>query len=205
MGAAGNLNGKAEFSVGQVTDQASLSIHNGQFQASGDLKATLADANASGAYTNGPLAVQGSGDAMVGGDLSGHISGGLMNGGAVHVNAFAGAQVQGTVSADVGGVGVGATGGLQAGIGAQLDGQATWDAGHIKVNWKAGATLGVGATVGGNIDVDVPKLVNTVEQYGGQAYNTVADVGTSVENAAGQAASSIGTMFNNAGHYARVW
>jgi hypothetical protein len=205
MGAAGNLNGKAEFSVGQVTDQASLSIHNGQFQATGDLKATLVDANASGAYTNGPLAVQGSGDAMVGGDLSGHISGGLMNGGAVHVNAFAGAQVQGTVSADVGGVGVGATGGLQAGIGAQLDGQATWDAGHIKVNWKAGATLGVGATVGGNIDVDVPKLVNTVEQYGGQAYNTVADVGTSVENAASQAASSIGTMFNNAGHYARVW
>lgn len=206
MGAYGNLNGKAEFDVGpRLTDQYNISVHNGQFQAGGDLKGTLLDATTSGGYTEGPVAVQGSGEGMVGADLSGHLSGGLMNGGAVHLNAFAGAQVQGTVSADVGGVGVGATGGLQAGIGAQLDGQATWDNGHVKVNWKAGATLGVGATVGGNIDVDVPKLVNTAEQYGNQAYNSLAGVSTSVQNAATDAANSIGAAFNQAGHYAGAW
>ncbi|HEX9335898.1 MAG TPA: hypothetical protein VF892_08420, partial [Pseudonocardiaceae bacterium] len=119
MGALGNLNGKAEFDVGpRLTGEANLSLHNGQFQAGGDLKGTLLDASASGGYTNGPVAAQASGDAMVGADLSGHVSGGLMNGVAAHANAFAGAQVQGTVSADVAGVGVGATGGLQAGIGA---------------------------------------------------------------------------------------
>jgi uncharacterized protein YukE len=206
MGALGDLNGKAEFDVGpRLTGEGNFSVHNGQFQLGGDLKGTVLDATANGAYTNGPLAAQGNGEAMVGADLSGHVSGGLMNGGAVHLNAFAGAQVQGTVSADVGGIGVGATGGLQAGIGAQLDGQATWDNGHVKVNWKAGATLGVGATVGGNIDVDVPKLVNTAEQYGTQAYNSLSGIGTSVQNAATDAANAIGASFNQAGHYAGAW
>jgi Proteins of 100 residues with WXG len=205
MGAFGNLNGKAEFAVGpELTGQGNISIHNGQLQAGGDLKGTLLDASAGGGYTNGPLAAQGSGDAMVGADLSGHISGGV-NGFAAHGNAFAGAQVQGTVSADVAGIGVGATGGLQAGIGAQFDGQLTWANGHIVGNLKAGATLGVGATVGGNIDVDVPKLVNTAEQYGGQVYNSMSEIGTSVENTAGQAANAIGAAFNHAGHSVGAW
>ncbi len=205
MGAAGDLNGKAEFAVGpQLTGQGNISIHSGQFQAGGDLKGTLLDANASGAYTNGPLAVQGSGDAMVGADLSGHLTAGI-NGVAAHGNVFAGAQVQGTVSADVAGIGVGATGGLQAGIGAQFDAQATWQNGHFLFNAKAGATLGVGATVGGNIDVDVPKLVNTAEQYGNQAYTAVSGIGTAVENTAGQAANAVGAAFNSAGHYVGAW
>ncbi|HEY3610026.1 MAG TPA: hypothetical protein VGL06_21180, partial [Pseudonocardiaceae bacterium] len=130
---------------------------------------------------------------------------GGINGFAAHGNAFAGAQVQGTVSADVAGIGVGATGGLQAGIGAQFDAQLTRANGHIVGNLKAGATLGLGATVGGNIDIDVPKLVNTAEQYGTQAYNAAADVGTALENTAGQAANAVGAVFNSAGHYVGAW
>lgn len=198
LGSLGAVNGRAELDVGpRATGEWNLSVHNGQASVGGDLKGTLADASASGQYTDGPVTAAANGDAMVGGDLSGHLSGGL-NGIAAHVNAFAGAQVQGSVSADVGGVGVGAQASLQAGIGAQLDGQATWDAGHVKVNWKAGAALGFGAGIGGNIDVDVPKLVNTAQQYGGQ-------VVTGVENTASQAATAIGSAFNGAGHYLGAW
>jgi uncharacterized protein YukE len=203
LGGFGTAHGTAEFDAGpRATDNGSLSIHGGQFQASGDLKATLADANASGTYTAGPLSAQANGDAMVGADLSGHAGIGV-NGVSAHVNAFAGAEVTGHASADVAGVGVGATGSLQAGIGAQFDGQATWANGHIVVNAKAGAALGVGASVGANIDIDVPKLVNTAQQYGTSMVNAVGDAAGSVEYAAGQAASALGSAFRSG--YVGAW
>jgi WXG100 family type VII secretion target len=185
LGAFGSAHGTAEFDAGlRATDNGTLSFQNGQLQAGGDVKATLVDATASGSYTAGPAAAQATGDAMVGADASGHLNTGL-HGIAAHANVFAGAQVTGTASADVAGVGVGASGSLQAGIGAQFDGQATWNNGHIVVNAKAGAALGVGASVGANIDIDVPKLVNTAQQYGSAAI-------TSVEHAANEAAGAIG-------------
>jgi uncharacterized protein YukE len=192
----GTLQGNAEFDAGlRATDNGSLSVYGGQFQASGDLKTTLVDANATGSYTAGPLETQASGDAMVGGDLSGHLTAGT-NGLAAHVNAFAGAQVSGTANADVAGVGVGVKGSLQAGIGAQFDGQATWDNGHIVVSAKAGAALGVGASVGTNIDIDVPKMVNTVQEYGGAAVTAVQNAAGSVEYAASQAATALGNAMS---------
>jgi uncharacterized protein YukE len=186
MGALGTAHGTAEFDLGpKVTDNGTVSIQGGQLQAGGDVKATLADANVSGSYTDGPVAAQANGDAMVGADASGHLTAGA-HGVAAHANMFAGAQVTGSASADVAGVGVGATGSLQAGVGAQFDGQATWNNGHIVVNAKAGAALGVGASVGANIDIDVPKMVSTAQQYGSAAI-------TSVENAANEAAGAIGS------------
>lgn len=201
----GTLSGNAEFSAGpKVTGDASLSVHGGQLQASGDLKATLLDANASGSYTAGPVSATASGDAMVGADLSGHLTAGT-NGVEAHLNGFAGAEVTGHASADVAGVGVGATGSLEAGVGAQFDGQATWNNGHIVVNAKMGAALGVGASVGANIDIDVPKMVNTAEQYGGAVVSGVESAAGSVEYAAGQAAGAIGNAFHNAGSYVGAW
>jgi uncharacterized protein YukE len=205
LGGYGTLSDNAEFSAGpKVTDDGSLSIHGGQLQAGGDLKGTLLDANATGSYTAGPVSATATGDAMVGADLSGHLTAGT-NGVEAHVNGFAGAEVTGHASADVAGVGVGATGSLQAGVGAQFDGQATWNNGHIVVNAKMGAALGVGASVGANIDVDVPKMVNTAEQYGGTVVDAVQSAAGSVENAAGQAAGAIGNAFHNAGSYAGAW
>jgi uncharacterized protein YukE len=198
MGGYGTLSGKAGFDAGpQLTDNYSANIHGGQLQLSGDLKGTLVDANASGNYSEGALGAQASGDAMVGGDLSGHLTGGI-NGVEAHVNAFAGAQVQGSASADLGGVGVGVNGSLQAGIGAQLDGQATWNNGDVKVNFKAGAALGFGASVGGNVEVNLPKMVNTAQQYGSSVVN-------SVSSAAGQAAAAIGSAASNASSYGGLW
>ncbi len=198
LGGYGTLSGKADFDAGpQLTDNASLNIHGGQLQASGDLKGTLLDATASGTYKDGILGADGKVDGFVGGDLSGHLTGGI-NGGELHVNAFAGAQVSGSASADVGGLGVGVNGSLQAGIGAQLDGQATWNNGDVKVNFRAGAALGLGASVGGNVEVNLPKMWDNVQQYGNSVVN-------SVSNAANSAADAIGRAANNAGGYWGGW
>lgn len=190
MGAAGTLSGKADFDAGpQLTDNGSLTIHGGQFQASGDLKGTLVDANASGTYQDGILGADGKVDGYVGGDLSGHLTAGT-TGVEAHVNAFAGAQVSGSASADVGGLGVGVNGSLQAGVGAQLDGQATWNNGDIKVNFKAGAALGLGASVGGNVEVNLPKMWDNVQQYGSSVANSVSSAASSAADAIGKAASN---------------
>jgi hypothetical protein len=150
------------------------------------------------------VTAQANGDAMFGADASGHLTAGL-TGVAAHANAFAGAQVTGTAGADVAGIGVGATGSLQAGIGAQLDAQAAYTNGHILLNAKAGVALGVGGGVGANIDVDVPKMVNSAEQYGGAAVNAVESVAGSVGYAANQAATALGNSMINAGPYAGAW
>lgn len=198
MGSYGTLSGKADFDAGlQVSDNASMSVHGGQFQASGDLKGTLLDASASGTYKDGILGTDGKVDGFVGGDLSGHVTGG-QNGVELHLNGFAGAQVSGSASADVGGLGVGVNGSLQAGVGAQLDGQATWNNGDVKVNFKAGAALGVGASVGGNVEVNLPKMWDNVTQYG-------SSVATSVSNAANSAAEAIGRAASNAPNYWGGW
>lgn len=205
LGGFGSTHGSAEFDVGpRVTDNANLSIHSGQLQAGGELKGSLVDATAAGSYTAGPLTAQATGDARVGVDLTGHVSAGV-NGLSAHANGFAGAEVTGRVSADVAGVGVGASGALQAGIGAQFDGQATWAGGHIVVNAKAGAALGLGASVGGSIDVDVPKLVHTAQDYGSSVLTSVQGAAGSVEYAAGQAASALGSAFRDAGTYPGAW
>lgn len=205
LGGLGTAHGNAEFDAGlKVTDNGTLSVQGGQLQAGGDLKATVADANAAGSYTAGPVTAQANGDAMFGADASGHLTAGL-TGVAAHANAFAGAQVTGTAGADVAGIGVGATGSLQAGIGAQLDAQAAYTNGHILLNAKAGVALGVGGGVGANIDVDVPKMVNSAEQYGGAAVNAVESVAGSVGYAANQAATALGNSMINAGPYAGAW
>ena len=205
MGGFGTLAGKSEFDVGpRLTDSGNVSFHSGMFQATGDLRGTLADANASGSYSDGPVDVKGSADAFVGGDLAGHFSGGV-NGVEAHVNAFAGAQVQGQASADVAGVGVGVNGSLQAGIGAQFDGQATWNNGDVKLNFKAGAALGLGASVGGNLDINLPKMYESAEEYGGEAVKAMSGAASYVGSAANQAASSLGTMWHNVGTYTGGW
>ncbi len=198
------LKGYAEFDAGlKVTDQGSVSLHGGNFQASGEVKATLVDANAATSYDNGTVSANASGDAMIGADAAGDVT--VVNGVAAHVNAFAGAQATGSVQADVAGVGIGASGALQAGVGVQLDGQATYANGHIVVNGKVGAALGLGASVSANIDVDVPKLAGEAEQFGTSVANSVQSAAGSVEYAAGQAAGVIGNAFRNAGPYAGAW
>jgi hypothetical protein len=185
MGMYGTVSGKADFDAGpQLTDNMSANIHGGQLQLSGDLKGTLVDANASGTYQDGLLGADGKVDGYVGGDLAGHLAAGT-NGVEAHLNAFAGAQVSGSASADVGGLGAGVNGSLQAGIGAQLDGQATWNNGDIKVNFKAGAALGLGASVGGNVEVNLPKMWDNVQSYGSSVANSVSSAASSAATAVG--------------------
>ncbi|HEX3648522.1 MAG TPA: WXG100 family type VII secretion target [Pseudonocardiaceae bacterium] len=194
----GTAQGSAEFDAGpRLTDNLTGSIQGWQLRGTADLKGTLLDANANGTLSAGPLEAKGSGDAFVGGDLTGSVQAGL-NGAALHANAFAGAQVTGNVSADVGGVGAGAGVTLQAGVGAQLDGQAMYSNGHVLVNAKAGAALGLGGAVSANIDIDVPKVWSNVQQYGGAAVNAVQNAAGAVGYAADQAASALGNaMVNN--------
>ena len=101
-------------------------------------------------------------------------------------------RVSGSASADVGGLGVGVNGSLQAGVGAQLDGQATWNNGDVKVNFKAGAALGLGASVGGNVEVNLPKMWGNVQQYGNSVVNSVSGAASSAADAIGRAASNAG-------------
>jgi uncharacterized protein YukE len=120
-----------------------------------------------------------------------------------HLNGFVGGKVEGEVAADVAGVGVGASGTLQYGLGAQLDAQAVYDAGHVKVDFKAGAALGLGFGVGAKIDIDLPKMYETAEEYGG----VVVD---GVSGAANDAATAIGSMWDGAASfvetaYAESW
>ncbi|HEX4705994.1 MAG TPA: WXG100 family type VII secretion target [Pseudonocardiaceae bacterium] len=197
----GTLGGKAEVNGGlQVTGDANATIYGNQLQAGGDIKATVFDANASGAYTAGPLSLAGKGDAYVGADLSGHGSVGL-TGVSAHVNAFAGAEAKANFNADVAGVGVGVSASAQAGIGAQFDGQLTMNNWHLIGNLKAGVAVGVGGSVGGSIDVDLPKVVHNVGEYGGAAVNYVEGAASSVYNAAGQAATALGNAFSQAPPY----
>jgi WXG100 family type VII secretion target len=211
LGAWGTAKGDADYDVGlTVKDSGSVSIKDGQLQASGDIKATVVDASASANYSDGPLAAHAKADAMVGADLSGKLSGGITGpiiGGQAHVGAFAGAEVKGDVGADVAGVGLGASGSLQAGIGVQADGQLAYDSdtGHFYANAKLGAALGVGASGSVSMDVDVPKVVNDVEEYGSSVWHGVENAAGAVEYAAGQAATAIGNAYVNAGPYAGMW
>ncbi|HEY4021724.1 MAG TPA: hypothetical protein VGM75_23760, partial [Pseudonocardiaceae bacterium] len=66
--------------------------------------------------------------------------------------------------------------------------------GDVKVNFRAGAAVGLGASVGGNVEVNLPKMWDNVQQYGGS-------VATSVSNAASSAADAIGKAATNAGNY----
>jgi hypothetical protein len=134
---------------------------------------------------------------FVGGEVSGSLTGGV-NGVGAHVDAFVGGKVEGEVAGDVAGVGVGANGTLQYGVGAQLDGQAVYDAGHIKVNFKAGAALGLGFGVGAKVDLDLPKMYHSAEQYGGAVVDGVS-------GAAHDAANALGQAWSNASSYAGAW
>lgn len=184
-GKIGDANGNLHGYLGpRVTDEAAIEIHNRQLRVDGQLRGTLLDVGASGALTDGPATARGDVGAMVGGQLTGHFDAGL-HGVAAHVDAFVGGKVSAAAAVDVAGIGVGAKGELEAGIGAQFDGQATVDGGHVKVNFKIGAALGVGGSLGANIDVDVPKVIETTEHYG----HSVIE---SVESSAAAAARAIG-------------
>jgi uncharacterized protein YukE len=134
---------------------------------------------------------------FVGGEVTGSLTGGV-NGVGAHVDAFVGGKVEGEVAGDVAGVGVGANGTLQYGLGAQLDGQAVYDAGHIKVNFKAGAAVGVGFGVGAKIDLDLPKMYHSAEEYGGAVVDGVS-------GAAHEAANALGSAWSGASAYASSW
>src|SRR5207248_2686023 len=144
FGSLGSVKGNADYTALGVTGQGDASIHNGQVDASGDLKGVLVDGKVTGSYEDGPVEAKAQGEAFAGADLSGHLMAG-QNGVAVHANAFAGVQAQGSASAGVAGVNAGVTGGVQFGIGGQFAGQATMDNWHLKTNFKAGFALGPGA------------------------------------------------------------
>jgi hypothetical protein len=157
---------------------------NGQLQVGGDLRLAAVDASGAGSVGVGPVSAQGSYDGYVGGDLGGSVSAGA-NGVGVHGDAFAGGQITAKESVDVAGVGVGAQESLQYGVGAQLDANASWQNGDLTIGLKAGAAVGVGASVGANIEVNLPKIGNEIEQYGSSA-------ATAFENSANSAAAAAG-------------
>ena len=148
------------------------------------------------------------GSAFVGGEASLSAQAGE-HGVGVHANAFVGGKLEGQVAADVAGIGVGASGNVQYGIGAQLDGQFVYDNGHLKMNFKAGAALGLGAGVGAKIDINLPKVGETIGEYGGAAVHAVGEYGgaavDAVGDAAGQAADALGGAWDNAVHYVGSW
>jgi uncharacterized protein YukE len=148
------------------------------------------DKSIDGKVDYGVAEASGKASVFVGADANLALQAGAHGVGA-HVNAFVGGKVEGEVAADVAGVGVGANGTLQYGLGAQLDGQAVYDAGHIKVNFKAGAAVGLGFGVGAKIDVDLPKMYHTAEQYGGAVVDGVS-------HAANEAADAVGSMWTGA-------
>lgn len=151
----------------------------------------------SNARANGRRLGSAKGTAFVGGEVNGSLQAGA-HGVGVHANAFVGGKIEGELAADVAGIGVGASGTLQYGLGAQLDGQAVYDAGHIKVNFKAGLALGLGAGIGAKIDIDLPKIADTVGEYGGAAVDAVS-------GAAGQAADAVGEAWDDAITYVGTW
>lgn len=79
-----------------------------------------------------------------------------------HAGAFAGGKVEGHVGAEAGGVGASATGEAWAGIGLEANGAVGYKDGHFKLGASFGAAFGIGGKAGFEIDIDVPKTLNTL-------------------------------------------
>lgn len=176
---------------------AKVSSQGWDVKASGHAELAAFKEEAEGKKEWGVASAGAKGTAFVGGEVNGSVQAGA-HGVGLHANAFVGGKVEGELAADVAGIGVGASGTLQYGLGAQLDGQAVYDAGHIKVNFKAGLALGLGAGLGAKIDIDLPKIADTVGEYGGAAVDAVSDV-------AGQAADAVGEAWDDTISYVGTW
>lgn len=175
----------------QVTADAKAGWEGDQLSADLNGKVTVLDAKGSAYATVGPATVQANGEGYVGANagLNGKIG---LEGASLKADAFAGAKLEGSAAGDVGGIGAGVNGSLRAGVGAELDAKATWDEGHLKVGFEAGAALGVGGSLGGSIDINVPKVWDTFEQYDPADAQLLRDGATWVGNTAHQASDAVG-------------
>lgn len=177
------LSGEAELQTLGYDGAAELSITSErglQGELSG--KAYLAHAAAEGSVEYGIAEVGASGEAFVGAEAEAKVAAGP-DGFHAGAEAFAGAKAEGEVHADVGGVGVGATGEAWAGVGAEANVTAGRnDDGSWTVGGSAGAAFKAGGKLGFEVTVDPPKVIDTatsaasaVGDFVGSATDAVGD------------------------------
>ncbi len=188
-GAAGA--GGSYFLGPQVTADAKAGWEGNQASVDAGAKVTLADVKGNAYATIGPGTVQANGEAYVGAAADVNAKLGL-DGGSLHAGAFAGGKIEGSVAGDVGGIGAGVNGSLRYGVGADVDAKATWNDGDIQLGFKAGAALGVGGSVGGNVEINLPKMWESYEQFDPVGAQTLRDGATWVGNTATEASHAIG-------------
>jgi uncharacterized protein YukE len=140
-----------------------LSANNTGVTAGGDARLALLDVNGQGTLDVGGVALQGKFDGYAGADANGLVQANA-SGVAVQGQAFAGAQITANQNIDVGGLGVGLTETGQAGAGIEGGAHFTWNNGDVQLGASVGAAVGLGGAVGVNLDVNLPKIGNELEQ-----------------------------------------
>ena len=196
FGGAGAAGAGGSYFLGpQVTADAKAGLDGGQLSAEAGAKVTLADVKGNAYATIGPGTVQANGEAYVGANADVNAKLGL-DGGSLHAGAFAGGKIEGSVSGDIGGIGAGVNGSLRYGVGADLDAKATWNDGDIQIGFKAGAALGLGGSVGGNVEINLPKMWDTYEQWDPVGAQTLRDGATWVGNTATEASHAVGSAID---------
>lgn len=185
---SGPFSGKGELSAAVLG--AGAEAHAGVSQlgltAGASAEAYLAKAAASGEVNLGEHAsVSGEGEVFVGGKAE---AGGTLGwtGGEVNAEAFVGARAEGSLGAEVAGVGAGVNGEAWAGVGAEASGQfGMGDDGKFHIGGSVGVALGVGGKVGFDVAIDPGEVVDTVSDVAG-------DIGDGIGNAAGAVGDFLG-------------
>lgn len=185
---SGPFSGKGEMSAAVLG--AGAEAHAGVSQlgltAGASAEAYLAKAAASGEVNLGEHAsLSGEGEVFVGGKAE---AGGTLGwtGGEVNAEAFVGARAEGSLGAEVAGVGAGVNGEAWAGVGAEASGQfGMGDDGKFHIGGSVGVALGVGGKVGFDVAIDPGEVVDTVSDVAG-------DIGDGIGNAAGAVGDFLG-------------
>lgn len=156
------VEGSASGEVLSAEYEAKAELSSDGISAGVNANATLVAGEAKGSATYGIAEAKGEVRAAVEADASANASlgaDGLHAGG----EAFIGGRLTGDGSLDVGGVGVGAHGELQAGVGVSGDLDAGFEDGKFKFGGSVGAALGVGGKVGFDVEIDPGKVTNTIK------------------------------------------
>jgi hypothetical protein len=88
----------------------------------------------------------------------------------VGADGFVGAEIGGDVGVDIGGVKPTVGGHLQAGVGATAKADIGYSKGKFTIDGELGASLGLGGSIDGSVEIDIPKVADTVGDAGKAAF-----------------------------------
>ncbi|MBI2570515.1 MAG: LysM peptidoglycan-binding domain-containing protein [Candidatus Schekmanbacteria bacterium] len=109
--------------------------------------------------------------------------------------AFAGAAADAGGQVDVAGVGAKGTASAWAGVGAKAKGELGYVDGKLQFGFELGAALGIGGSVGWGVSIDVKRLVEDAQAFGG----TMAGLGEAALDELEKAGTEVADFFERSG------